>query len=219
MKMGKIGKSILFLILMTSLGAQAETVKIAPLLKYDVEKIVSTNRFDKACVLFVNVAGALQMSQLCDAACAVWSDSHVNVGVVSVDSLGTLSPFQKGEYRDARLSEKGKVIVYVINDKEKASFISSPGKWAVVNVYGFDRQLPKGDSERYARRLRQLMLKGFGMSLGLGYTDDARCVMYYKTFTPETIDQTTLGFTFTANSVALNLLSERFGENIFSVPE
>ena len=173
---------------------------------------------EKPHVLFVNVHHALPLIRLQSAASAVQADAMVRIAVAESQELGKLNPFDR-DFSDKRFSKNAKLIVYVINDPKQASFVSAMGQWAVVNIHGFDAGLPVNEPDRYDRRLRQLMLKGFGLAVGLGMSNNAGCVLYYKSFTPEGIDQAGLGFWFDAHATILNLLADRFGNDIFRSDE
>jgi hypothetical protein len=200
-------------------AANAQEVKIVPLEKYDTDKIVLAATNAQPHILFVNVGKAMEQKKLRDAVCAVWADSHVNVAAAEAESLPPgLDPFA-ASFRDARFGEVNKLLVYVVNTPGKALFVSMPGKWAVVNLHGFDAKLPKDDSERYDRRLRQLMCKGFGLAMGLGMSSDYRCVLYHGSFTPEGIDKTSIGFGFDDNAAMRGILTSRFSDAIFDFPK
>jgi hypothetical protein len=200
-------------------AANAQEVKIVPLEKYDTDNIVLAATNAQPHILFVNVGKALEQKKLRDAVCAVWADSHVNVAVAEAESPPPgLDPFAPA-FRDARFGEASKLLVYVVNTPGKASFVSMPGTWAVVNLHGFDAKLPKDDSERYDRRLRQLMCKGFGLTMGLGMSSDYRCALYYGSYTPDGIDKTSIGFGFDANGTMTGVLISRFGDSIFDIPK
>lgn len=173
---------------------------------------------EKPHVLFVNVHNALPLNQLKSTAGAVQTDAGVRIAVAESQELGKLNPFAR-DFSDKRFSKNAKLIVYVINDPKRASFASAMGQWAVVNIHGFDAGLPAKEPDRYDRRLRQLMLKGFGLAAGLGMSNNAGCVLYYKSFTPEGIDQAGLGFWFDAHATILNFLADRFGNDIFRSDE
>lgn len=209
---------VLVLSVITTTGLSA--ANIPHLLKYDINRVLSSSKKGKPYILFVNVGHALELNAMKDAVCSVWADSHVRVGVAETDQLGPLDPFKKEQKGNKRFDQNAKILIYVVNDPKIPSFLSVAGKWSIVNINGFDDNLlPSRQPEIYARRMRQLMLKGFGLAIGLGYTDDKRCALYYKSFTPHGIDETSLGFSFSANSTMMNLLLDRFGETIFDSDE
>jgi len=212
----KITKTLLLLLLAVSCARAQEPVPIVPLAPVDPVKVLTTAVAVQPHVLFVNVDKALEDALFREAVAAVALVMPVNLAVAEAQGFDGVNLFEK-EVRDTRFSAQAKLAVYVANKPEVLSFISAPGRWALINVSGLDRDKP--DAERYRRRLRQMMLKGLAQACGVGSTGDFRCVMYHKSFTLEGLDKTSVSYSPFAGGPVQDTLLEIGGMAIFRQPE
>lgn len=190
-----------------------------PLQKVDPDKVLSKQASELSHVLFVNVDQALDARKFREAVSAITFDTQVNVAVAEVKGLPPDKVLSGRTNRDERLSERAKIVVYVIDNARQNSFQSAVGRWSIVNLHGFDGNLPKDNPERYDRRLRQLMSKGLALACGMGATGDFRCVLYYKSFSVDGIDKTSTTFSMEPGMTIVELLNARFGDSIFQRDE
>lgn len=183
------------MLLLTGINTWAgDTAKIMPLDKVEPERVLMESAKQKPHVLFVNVGNALDEPIFREAVAAVPLAIPIRVAVANIKNFEGLNLFENKQTQPL-FSEQTKLIVYVVNKAELLPFLSAPRSWAIVNVSGYNNNLPANDPERYRRRMRQLMLKGLGLASGLGgNTDTGRCVMASDSFSRELIDSTSLSF-------------------------
>lgn len=155
-------------------------------------KVLTRQAAERPHVLFLNVAKAVNDELFREAVAAVSLVVQVNLEATSIPGPLEREALWERGYTAKRYGDKAKLIVYVKNDPKEVSFINAPGNWAVVNLSGLDRDKP--DTERYRRRLRQMMLKGLAHACGVGATGDSHCVMYNNSFTLEGMDKTSVSY-------------------------
>jgi len=209
-------KTMLLLLLAVSCVRAQEAVKILPLQPVDPDKVLTTEVALRSHVLFVNFDKALDEALFREAVAAVSLVLPVNLAVAEAKGFDGVNLFDKGG-TDTRFSGQAKLVVYVANKPDVLSFLSAPGRWALINVSGLGRDNP--DPERYRRRLRQMMLKGLAHACGIGATGDHRCVMYHKSFTLEGLDKTSVSYSPFAGGTLQDSLLEIGGMAICRQPE
>lgn len=145
-------------------------------------------------ILFVNVGNALPDETFGTVVTSITNVIPVHLEVASVSSLNIHNLIHKNAF-ERRWNPATKLVIYVIRDSETVSFCSVPRRWALVNIFGFDKNIVNINSDRYGERLKKLMLKGFALACGVGGNHDSnRCVMALDSFTPETIDTTSASY-------------------------
>lgn len=204
----------LLLAVFTAFAAMAQSTA-TPLPMVDPDRVLVTQG-PRPHVLFVNVAAAEKEPLLRDAVAAVSLVMPVNLALKELAALPPAADLYGRKALNVG-SPSTKLTVFVCRDPSLASFLAAPGRWAMVNLHGLDRNTP--EAELYRRRLRQMMLKGLGLAAGVGGNGDSRCVMYYKSFTLSGIDQTSVSYSPFAGSPLQSLLVDIGSEAIFAVPE
>lgn len=196
-----------------------ESMKIIKLPSVAVDKVLCHTTENKNHVLFVNVDNALDEKCFREAVAAVSLAIPVNLAVTATNGWDGGRLFNKAG-REKQFSAHTKLVVYVLNKPEMITFASAPYNWSMVNISGFNTNIPSEDQERYRRRLRQLMLKGLGLACGIGgNTDTGRCVMSSDSFSSETIDSTSATFSPYAYAPIEEALIKIGKEEIFQSAE
>jgi hypothetical protein len=193
-----------------------EGVKIMPLPRVAPDKVLTADAARKPHVLFLNVGRAVDEALFREAVAAVSLVMPINL---KADAMAAPLPREKlweRGYTEARHGN-AKLVVYVCGDPKDVAFINAPGFWSMINVSGLDRDKP--DAARFSRRLRQMMLKGLAQACGVGASGDYRCVMYYKSFTLEGLDNVSVSYSPFASAPVQGMLLAIGGEAIFRMPE
>jgi hypothetical protein len=183
----------LFAALLGTCALAQQTTSIPPLPKIDATVVLTKAATEKPHVLFVNVGRALDEALFREAVAAVSLVEPINLGVTEMKNLDGLNPLARDDW-NKRFSKQAKLVVYVANKPDLVSYLNAPGRWALINLNGLDKGLPKEDPERYRRRLRQMMLKGLAQACGVGANFERHCVMYQESFVVDGIDQTSVSY-------------------------
>ncbi len=143
-------------------------------------------------VLLVNVGGALSGGVFTQAQAAVQAQVRLNTRMADLERLDAADLVARWEAYQQAIGTNACITVFVVNDPQGPAFLSRPGVWALINV----RALRYGEptEEVYQQRAVKMMLKGVAHAAGVGATHDARCVMYYKSFSMAGIDDTSATF-------------------------
>jgi len=209
-------KSLLIMLtIISALSASAQETPVLPLEKVEVDKVLTEESAKKPHVLFVNANKALDEKLFSEAVAAIPLTMSINLAVNQVENFESVS-LLKNASKQISSNAQTRLVVYVINNPEMVSILSAPRHWAVINIAGFEKKIPSNDSERYRRRLRQLMLKGLAFACGVGATlDNGRCVMAADSFSVDTIDNTSVTYSPYASLPMQDILAEIGGEAIF----
>ncbi len=166
-------------------------------------------------VLLVNVGGALPGGVFTQA--AVQAQVRLNTRMANLERLDAADLVARWEAYQQAIGTNACITVFVVNDPQGPAFLSQPGVWALVNV----RALRYGEptEEVYQQRAVKMMLKGVAHAAGVGATHDARCVMYYKSFSMAGIDDTSATFSPFAYFVLRDTLMAIGGSGLEYEPE
>ena len=148
---------------------------------------------NKPYIAFVNVAGALEKKAF-TRGIDEWVPGVMpaRMKAIAVDSIDGASMLPVAA-RDSRLPGDARVTVYFVSNRDYPPFLSSPGRWAIVNVRGIDKD---ADAKLYERRVQKMLLKGLAFACGFGANSDrGRCVMAIGSFeTLKGIDSTSASY-------------------------
>lgn len=162
----------------------------------------------KPVVSFVNVAKALDGALLAQTVTnGVVGVIPVRTALASVDKVDLVQLADPAK-SDTRLPKETALRVYFVSDKTLPPQLTSPGRWAIVNVRGLDKG---ADKAKYERRVLKLALKGLAFACGFGANQDVgRCVMSMGSFeTLEGIDGTSASYSPFVAFPMMDLLSAR----------
>jgi hypothetical protein len=177
-----------------------------------VDKILTPEAAKHPHVCFVNVGSKVDAKLFREAAAAVSKLLRVYSTVETAQKLDPETILKRTDH-NIRFGDKAVLVVYAVNNPEIVSFLNAPGKWALINISGLDRDKP--EPERYRRRLQQMLLKGMAHACGVGATAESRCVMFSESFTLDGMDKTSVSYSPFAAFPIQNLLSTLGGEEIF----
>ncbi len=143
-------------------------------------------------VLLVNVGGALPEGVLKEARAAAQQQLRFNMRLGALERLDLAALVSRWDAFQQAFGTNACVTVFVTGDPQAPAFLSRPGVWSLVNV----RALRHGEPTEavYQQRATMMVLKGLAHVAGVGATHDARCVMYYKSFSMAGIDDTSASY-------------------------
>ena len=139
-------------------------------------------------VLVLNVGGAVPADVFGTVVTYAMSRININVWTNSIERSVVRelldSPGRQGEL----LGDKAVVAVFLERNEGGVSFLNAPGRWAMVNMRGIDRDGPSAQTlrDRYAK----MILKGVAHASGVGASVDELCSLNYDSFTLEGMDKT-----------------------------
>lgn len=128
---------------------------------------------------FVNVGHALDERLFC---LAVTNGPQLSLSIMTklyrqdkLDISAAIAEAAKGPYAGDR-----KIVVYYVNTPDFPPQITVPGRFAVVNVRGLNKD---ADEKLYWQRILKMTLKGVALACGFGANQDVgRCVMSAGSF-------------------------------------
>jgi hypothetical protein len=138
-------------------------------------------------LLFVNVKQALPPETFKKAAAYIAMKYNWRIAVQD----GTSSHAEEiakdsASFRTA-FGSNAVLVVEVVLDKKASSYLNVPGWYSQVNVQGLDKGDP--DAIFQYKRVCQMLMKGLAQACGIGATLDDMCVMSYRSFTVEGMDE------------------------------
>jgi hypothetical protein len=194
--------------------AQTAIPKLQPV---DAGSILLEKAISLPHVTFVNVGKAVNEVDFREAVAAVSLVENINLVALKTNALPSLNTMMTRSFKDSSLHTNSCLVVYIVKDKELASFISNAFAWSVLNVQDLEQDTPS--PEKFKRRLRQTMLRGLAFACGVGATfDSTRCVMGASTFSLEGMDKASSSFSPYAAGPVQDALLRIGGDKIFAPP-
>lgn len=167
----------------------------------------------KGHVLFVNVGKAVRAKDWSLATSYVGGLFQVNLWTNQVDKID-IGELTKGK---SPFGGKSKVCVYLVNDPNALPYLAAPGKWSVVNVAPFLKDVT--DTQTYRDRAAKMLLKGLAYAAGCGASMEGRCSLAVSGFDAEGIDKTNITISPMTYFPMLEMLRKVGGDEILDAGE
>ncbi len=165
-------------------------------------------------VLFVNVGGALSDADFADVSEYAASRVQINIWTNSISASMVRDLIDDPAALTNHFGPNCCTAVFIEHNEKGYSFLNAQGNWSMVNLRGIDRDAPSAPVLRDRRA--KMLLKGLAYACGGGSSLEAKCSLFYGSFTLEGMDKTGVQISPTSYFPMLETLRAIGGSDILS---